>query len=86
MEIVMFFERPDWKRSLARIWFLRLPLNKDTVVRSLHVAFIIVLLLGSFLRLVMAWRDLKILDTLFFPDDTYFSLGIARNIECAEES
>jgi hypothetical protein len=40
----------------------------------------LVLLVGGLLRFALAWRDLDALDTLFFPDDTYLSLGIARNI------
>lgn len=40
----------------------------------------VMLILGAMLRLALAWRELTILDTLFFPDDTYISLGIARNI------
>src|SRR3712207_4041613 len=40
----------------------------------------VVLLLGALLRLMLAWRDLPAIDTLFFPDDAYISLGIARNI------
>jgi hypothetical protein len=41
---------------------------------------LLIVLAGGLLRLALAWRDLGALDTLFFPDDTYLSLGIARNI------
>ncbi len=41
---------------------------------------LLIVLAGGLLRLALAWHDLEALDTLFFPDDTYLSLGIARNI------
>lgn len=76
----MLFKHPSWAGSFAPAQFLRSSPNKVTVARSVQIALITVLFLGAVLRLSMAWHDLKILDTLFFPDDTYLSLGVARNI------
>jgi hypothetical protein len=38
------------------------------------------LIAGGLLRILISCRDIAMLDTLLFPDDTYLSLGIARNI------
>jgi hypothetical protein len=54
--------------------------SPPTFVARLRALAILVLLVGGVLRFVVAWHDLDSLDTLFFPDDTYLSLGIARNI------
>lgn len=44
-----------------------------------RISFIF-LILGLGIRLWIAWRPLAIIDNLLFPDDTYISLAIARNI------
>ncbi|NJO06902.1 MAG: glycosyltransferase family 39 protein [Chloroflexaceae bacterium] len=49
-------------------------------VLSSSAVLLLVLGIGGLFRLLLAWRSLDVLDTLFFPDDTYLSLGIARNI------
>jgi hypothetical protein len=41
---------------------------------------LVALMAGGLLRLALAWRNLDALDSYFFPDDTYLSLGIARNL------
>ncbi|NJL35183.1 MAG: hypothetical protein HC893_16660 [Chloroflexaceae bacterium] len=47
-------------------------------VLSSSAVLLLVLGIGGLFRLLLAWRSLDVLDTLFFPDDTYLSLGIAR--------
>lgn len=41
---------------------------------------LLILSLGGMLRLILAWQNLLRVDSLFLVDDSYFSLGIARNI------
>lgn len=56
------------------------PLIRMQPTSAARLGTVLALLAGTLLRLALAWRDLPTLDTLFFPDDTYISLGIARNI------
>src|SRR5689334_20609399 len=72
-------EAPDRQPALAPAgpWRAR-PLAHGSARLTTPAA--VALLLGGLLRLALAWRDISVLDTLFFPDDTYLSLGIARNI------
>lgn len=63
-------------------WIRRYNLKRFALATDQVIPLLVALtlILGALLRLALAWRELTILDTLFFPDDTYISLGIARNI------
>lgn len=39
-----------------------------------------VIVLGAAIRLALGLRDLGVLDALFIPDDTYYTLAIARSL------
>lgn len=65
--------QPSLRRSASKLF-------APSVEQSISLVMVATLILGALLRIAIAWRDLTILDTLFFPDDTYISLGIARNI------
>jgi hypothetical protein len=47
---------------------------------KLRIPLVLILAVGTTIRLCLAWRSIEVLDTLFLLDDTYLSLGIARNI------
>lgn len=59
----------------------RLPATLALATRFQTLPLLMILLvLGGVVRVALAWRDIDALDALFFPDDTYLSLSIARNI------
>ncbi len=49
-------------------------------LKSFGGIVLVILIVGFLLRLWIAWRPLAIIDNLLFPDDTYISMAIARNI------
>jgi len=42
--------------------------------------FLVALLAGLSLRLLIGFRDLRVIDRLFIPDDAYYTLSIARSL------
>jgi len=41
---------------------------------------VMIALLGTFLRVAPALRDLDTVDRIFVPDDTYYTLAISRSL------
>lgn len=44
------------------------------------IALLAVMVIGAAIRLSLGLRDLGVLDALFIPDDTYYTLSIARSL------
>jgi hypothetical protein len=71
-------EVPQHNAAISSV-FAR-PASPTARTRQLALPALLVVIAGGLLRLALAWRNLDALDTYFFPDDTYLSLGIARNL------
>ncbi len=52
------------------------PLSKEKWIKYLVIIFFI----GLSIRLIIVSRDISIIDRFFIPDDTYYTLTIAKNI------
>jgi len=51
-----------------------------TGVRRVHATVAVIALAGLAIRLAVAWRPLASIDRLFIPDDSYYTLSIARSL------
>ncbi len=54
--------------------------DRSEQLKSFGVAVLSLLVIGLWLRLWVVWRPVPIIDNLLFPDDTYISMAIARNL------
>lgn len=54
--------------------------NQTNDLKSFRGVVLVIFVVGLLLRLWIAWRPLPTIDNLLFPDDTYISMAIARNM------
>jgi hypothetical protein len=53
---------------------------KAASLRGDVLAILVLFLLALTIRVTLAFKDIASIDRLFLPDDTYYSLAIARNL------